>query len=203
MGYKSPIYRTWCGMKSRCQNSNDPRYAAYGGRGIHVCRRWQSFANFEADMLSTYERGKTLERKDNNGNYTLGNCCWATKKEQARNRRNNRWVVYKGRRMILSAAAEKAGLPLTTVVSRMMKGWLEADWFKPRWAANEDHIRRQPHVVLVNYKGKMRPVSEAARLAGLGPNIVNQRRLRGWPETDWYLPNEGVGRKRSKSNGHA
>lgn len=202
MGYKSPIYRTWCGMKSRCQNSNDPRYASYGGRGIRVCRRWQSFAGFEADMLSTYVKDRTLERKNNNGNYTPKNCCWATKKEQARNRRNNRWVVYEGHQMILAEAAEKAGLPLTTVFSRMTKGRSEADWFKPSWGANEEHIREQPHVVLVNYKGEMRTISEAARLAGLSPRIVHVRRSRGWPESDWYLPNKGVGQNRD-GNGHA
>ena len=94
-GKESSEYISWAHMKTRCQNPNNDRYHRYGGRGIKVCERWQSFENFLADM-GVRPPGLTLERMDNDSNYEPGNCKWATQKEQANNKGvhfNQYWFI--------------------------------------------------------------------------------------------------------------
>jgi hypothetical protein len=73
-------------MKARCFNPRLPVYRYYGARGITVCKRWVKFENFLKDM-GEVPHGLTLDRKDNDGNYTPDNCRWATCTQQQNNRR--------------------------------------------------------------------------------------------------------------------
>lgn len=86
--YGSKEYITWSNMKKRCMNSKSPNYKDYGGRGIKICKRWEEFENFYVDMGDRPE-GKSIDRIDNDGNYTPKNCKWSTHTEQMNNRRNN------------------------------------------------------------------------------------------------------------------
>lgn len=84
----TPEYRCWASMKSRCENPRHLGFKDYGGRGIKVCQRWHAFENFFADMGRRPSADHSIDRyPDNDGNYELGNCRWATAKQQIDNRR--------------------------------------------------------------------------------------------------------------------
>ena len=127
-------YTTYGSMIGRCHNPNWVNYADYGGRGVTVCDRWRygengesGFECFIADMGDKSSPSLTIDRKDGSRPYEPDNCVWATRTQQARNRRSNRYVVYKGERMLLADALRLSGRSEFGFYSRVQRGWSESD----------------------------------------------------------------------------
>lgn len=85
-----PLYSTWCDMRARCNNPNHHAYKNYGGRDIKIDTRWDDFTIYVTDVGNRPHPSLTLDRIDNDGDYTPANIHWATWKEQAANKRRNR-----------------------------------------------------------------------------------------------------------------
>ena len=119
---KSAEWCVWCDIRKRCENPNAHNYAHYGGRGIQVVERWQVFANFFEDMGPRPSPKHSIERIDNDGHYEPANCRWATRREQANNRRSNRTLVVQGRKMTVQQWADERGIGRTTVLARLDRG---------------------------------------------------------------------------------
>lgn len=115
-------WKSWVGMKERCYCKTNKRYPLYGARGITVCERWrESFLNFFKDMGKVPPR-YSIERVDNNGNYELANCIWATQQTQNRNRRSNVHLTLNGETRILSDWPKILGISKRTMEYRRNKG---------------------------------------------------------------------------------
>ena len=111
-------YRSWTCMRERCNNPNYPRYDNYGGRGIMVCPRWDSFDAFLADMGERPSKLHSIERVDNSKGYSPDNCVWATRHQQSRNTRRNRMVIVDGVAMCVLDACRAVGMNLATFYKR-------------------------------------------------------------------------------------
>lgn len=120
-------YHSWAAAKARTTCETNSYWDRYGGRGITFSERWQSFENFLEDMGERPE-GTSLDRIDNSKGYSKENCRWATDTEQARNKRNNRLLSYRGRNITLAEAVDITGLEYGTVQARLGSyGWTEAE----------------------------------------------------------------------------
>lgn len=124
---KHPLYRMWRGMRMRCRLPSEGGRESYGGRGIKVCDRWESsFENFLADV-GEKPLGCTLDRIDNDGDYSPENCRWATPKQQHRNTQCNRMIEFNGETLCISEWAERLGTSAQTVHCRLYRGWTVKD----------------------------------------------------------------------------
>ena len=123
-GGKTPEYRCWGSMKSRCENKRHPDYENYGGRGIRVCRKWaESYAEFLKDMGRRPTSRHTLNRINNDGPYSPENCEWATYKAQNNNRRINTLVSALGKTLTIAQWSDATGLPQNAIGLRLKHGW--------------------------------------------------------------------------------
>jgi hypothetical protein len=128
-GQITKTYRCWVDLRKRCFNPRRPEYPNYGGRGITVCERWNSFPNFLADM-GEMPLGLSIDRINNDGNYEPSNCRWATRSEQMKNRRAS--SIARGQYRFINLGQESRsvgewdrflGLAKGGVWHRLQNGW--------------------------------------------------------------------------------
>lgn len=130
----SRAYSIWCNKIQKCFNPNTPQFKDWGGRGITMCKGWQAASNFLADM-GPGKIGWSVERVDNDGNYSCGrcseciehgwqmNCVWATAKRQGRNKRNNHIITTHGITGCIAEVCERLGVKENCIRMRLWRGW--------------------------------------------------------------------------------
>lgn len=124
--WNTRLYKAWENMKSRCRKNSNYEYAHnYSDRGITYCSEWETFVNFRDWALSNgYAENLELDRIDVNGNYCPENCRWVTKKENANNKRTNRYITIDGETKTLTQWCEIKNIKLFTVLYRVKsKSW--------------------------------------------------------------------------------
>ena len=121
------LYDIWKQMISRCYDKDNVSYIRYGNRGIKVCDRWRKglkpYMTFIKDMGTRPDSSYSLERKNNNGDYEPSNCKWATREEQSRNTRDNKFLTYRGQTKCITDWAKEVNINRMTITSRIKRGW--------------------------------------------------------------------------------
>lgn len=136
---KTRLFKIWAGMRKRCLNPKCKSYKNYGGRGIKIDERWDSFENFYEDVHKTYSDNLSLDRFPNtNGNYSPDNFRWATSKDQNNNRRSNVIINFNNESKTLSEWAKLSGIHSTVISYRIKNGWEIKDAiYKPTLQKNK------------------------------------------------------------------
>ena len=117
----TPEHYAWSGMKSRCNNPNNPKYKSYNGRGISVCSRWATFENFLSDMGKKPSPSHSIDRINNDGPYSPENCRWASPRQQSNNTRKNVTITHNNETLTIAQWARKTGLRYATLRDRIYK----------------------------------------------------------------------------------
>lgn len=123
-GQVARLHSLWRGMLKRAGTGYRSKHTSYRERGISVCEGWHDYVTFRTWALANgYTEELTLDRIDNDGNYTPENCRWATRSQQARNRRTSRLLTASGKTQTMAAWAEETGIGTSTISTRLNRGW--------------------------------------------------------------------------------
>lgn len=182
------IYKLWMGIKSRCNNINNPKYKSYGGRGIKVCDEWQndfmSFYNWT--LANGYDENAkygecTIERINVNGNYEPNNCTFKNLKEQANNKTTNVFVEYNGETHTLKQWSEIFNLKYKSMVNRYhlyLDGKTEFIKTLDDVFSNADF--RKAKEIKLTYNNKTLTISEWSKLLNINKTTIWSRYKKGF-----------------------
>lgn len=134
------LFRIYQGIMTRCTNPNDHNYLKYGARGIKICEEWRKdkVAFFKWAEANGYSDNLSIDRIDNNGDYSPENCRWTDAKTQANNRRSSKYAECRGERHTLAEWAEISGIPRNRISQRLKVGWeVEKAIFHPIMTMSE------------------------------------------------------------------
>lgn len=132
---RDSTYKSWCGVIERTTNPGNRAYPNYGGRGIDIDPRWQSFETFLADMGERPPGATSIERKDNDRGYWPDNCVWLPRRLQPQNRRSVVWIEYEGQKLCMAEACRRVGIPTYMVKNRRRSMTAQAAFDLVRGAA--------------------------------------------------------------------
>lgn len=160
-------------MKARCYNSNSPEYKNYGGRGIIVCDEWKNNrkAFKEWALKNGYKNGLTIDRIDNNKEYSSENCRWTDRVTQANNTSTNLYITYNGKTQSMADWCRELNLSYSTVRYRMSNGWTAERAFEIKNGKKGcAHYEK-----LITYKGKTQSIKNWCKELNLNYSTVKSR----------------------------
>ena len=164
----------WRSMHNRCYNKTQASFVNYGGRGIVVDAKWHGadgFRQFLSDM-GPCPAGATLERKDNDGPYSAENCRWASRSEQAKNKRNNRHITANGKTQTLADWARELGCSPATILHRIKKGATETEAVTRPVSERPNAKLNQKHAAYVRSQYPMRSMQSIADELGVSKKTI-------------------------------
>ena len=166
-------YRIWKAMRARCYAPSNKDMGNYQKKNITVCSRWDSFDLFFQDMGTCPEK-HSIDRIDNNGNYTPENCRWATSDIQTRNRGDfNRVYSYKGKTQCLKDWAKELGIKYMTLHMRLLR--------HPELSFEEAILYENPDSKPIIYEGKEYSRKDLCKKYNIPLSLFYDRYHKGWP----------------------
>lgn len=162
-------------MKDRCYNKKCHAYMDYGGRGVTVCDEWMgNFLSFyDWSIKNGYTDSLTLDRIDVNGNYEPSNCRWATWKTQQNNKRNSKYLRYKGITKTMSEWSRELKIPTSTINNRLLKGYSDEE-------ALSKPVRKQNRGKVYSFKGESHTLVEWSKILDIKRNTLYLRLYNSW-----------------------
>ena len=140
---KDRIYKIWQSMRNRCYNTNSELYRLWGGRGITICEEWKDFEVFRAWAISHgYSDDLSIDRIDNNGNYSPDNCRWATDIQQSNNRRDNVRITVGDETHTIAEWSYITGIPRDRLYKRIKYGMTGERFLAKEKLTNDRYSRK-------------------------------------------------------------
>ncbi len=179
---KTPEYKVWAAMLDRCRNPNHHAFARYGGRGITVDSAWESYEQFIADMGQRPSADHSLDRIDNDGNYSPNNCHWTTQRTQNRNQSRNVLLTFRGVTQSVMDWAEATGLSHAAITQRIKNlGWsVEEALTTPAGKACNWRGTQHKDAAQYEFNGKRQSLTQWAIDLGVPRSKLATRLKRGW-----------------------